>query len=202
MMFTYPFEILKKRLTDTVAELREIDWYLEQDSTTDKNASLKAMPAAYLQFMPLETIDLGTRIQQAIVQFDLILLSDCVYDTGSKRMKKDSPSDHMRLFDKVYKNISGFSARLSYLPEFAVLLNTEGDMRVMNTISRMAIVPPHVPRKAIMKSVQRFTCVVWDHGAFPTWTLADPQPALEVEGELELPVVEGSFDETFDTTFE
>lgn len=183
-MLTYPFEILKKRVTDTVTELREIDWYLEQDSLTDKNAALKAMPALYLQFMPLQTIDLATRIQQATVTFNAILLTDCVFDTGSKRLKKDSPTDHMRIFDKIYLTLAGFSARLSYLPAFAALLNTPNDQRILNTISRTAIAPPHVPRKAIMKSTQTFTCVVWDHAAFNTWTSATPP--LELTATLEL----------------
>lgn len=182
-MLTYPFQILQKLLTDNVSELREIDWYLQQDSQSDKNAWLYAAPSVFIEFLPFDTRDQGLRIQDASVEFNLHFLTSNVQDSG-KRMKKDSPSDHMRIFDKLYNTVHGFSARLSYLPEFVALANTAGDQRVMTTCSRAGITPPHVIRKSLMKSIQRFKTVLYDHAAMKAVHSFDPAPDLEITIEL------------------
>lgn len=184
-MLTYPFQIFKKLLTDKVSELREIDWYLQQDSESDKNAWLYAAPVVFIEFLPYETMDLGKRIQHAIVEFNLHLLTSNVQDSG-KRMSKTQPTDHMRIFDKVYDAVHGFSALLSYLPEFVALADTASDQRVMNSCSRIQIVPPHVPRKSLMKSTQRFKTVLFDHGAVKVMSSPTP-PGPDLQVTVELP---------------
>jgi len=180
-MFTYPFEILKKRLTDQVTELREIDWYMNQDDLKDKNALLVAAPALYIQFLPVQLEDLGYGMQKGEADFDIILLTETMHTTGSKRLKKEQPQDHMRLFDKVYKNIAGFSSLISYLPEFAALEDTANDLRIMNTIRRLGVpTPPHGTLKGIMKSVQRFRTIIWDHVKLPALTVQSPTPPVEI----------------------
>jgi len=178
-MFTYPYEILKLRLS-AITELREFDWYMGQDNVKDKNADIKAAPALYLQFAPVTMSNLGQRIQTATVEFEAILITDCVLDTGSKRLKKDLATDHMRLFDRIYQELDGFSAKLSYLPAFASL--PEGDdQRVMNSISRIGIPsPPHIPSKALMKSVQTFRTQMWDHSRIVPRTTPAEKPTVEV----------------------
>ncbi len=184
-MFTYSFEALKARLSSKVPELREIDWYMNQDDTKDKNAALRVSPALYLEFNPVTTQDLGRNIQQAECEFNLILLTDCVFDTGSKRLKKDNAKDHMQIFDNVYKAMTGYSAKLSVIPAFAALLNTSDDQRLFNSISRIAITPPHNPRKALMKSIQRFKCMMWDHAALPQYNPPVTPPQLQITPQID-----------------
>lgn len=202
-MFTYPYEILKLRLTGLVPELREIDWYLQQDSTTDKNTWLYAAPCLFIEFMPTEMRDLGGRIQSAEVDFNIHLLTENVMDSG-KRMKKDQPIDHMRIFDKVYKSLQGFGSKISYLPAFVGLIDSPQDQRVMNSISRVDITPPHAIRKAMMKSIQRFRCIVYDHAACKQYTVPDPLPTLDIAVTLSFDIDQntGIFDLSFDDTFE
>jgi hypothetical protein len=53
-MYTYPYQIIKRKAYHhDVTELRELEWYTNQDSTKDKNASLKAAPGVYITFIQL-----------------------------------------------------------------------------------------------------------------------------------------------------
>jgi hypothetical protein len=201
-MFTYAFHILKEHLTASVPELREIDWYLQQDSTTDKNVWLYASPVLFLEFSVVGDIrDHGGRIQSALVDLTVHLLTENARDNG-KIVKKETSVDHMMVFDKVFKNLQGFSAKKSVLAEFSAI---EIDQRVFNSLTRNGIVAPHKIRKTMIKSEQRFRAVFYDHAAVKAYTRPDPAPALDVSvtlGEPVLSVEEGTFDETFDETFD
>lgn len=201
-MITYPFQILKQRLAADVYELREVELYTGQDSTTDKDGLLTAAPGLYLTFLPNTPRTMtGPKIQSAVTQFEAMLLTECLLE-GEKRIRKDNPQDHMIIFDKVYKSLQGFSAKISFLPDFVALSNTVNDQRVMASIDRIAIpVMPHIARKSMMKSVQRFSAVFYDHGALKQYTTHSPKPPLELEAEVELQVL-STFTEVFDETFD
>jgi hypothetical protein len=195
-MFTYPYQIIKRKLTIDIPEIRELEWYTNQDSTKDKNASLKASPGIYIMFYPSDVDTLsGTKIQSSDAEFEATLLTECLFD-DDKRIKKDSPQDHMIILDKIFKSLHGFSAKISYLPDFASLAGTKNDQRSFNSISRISLVPPHTPRKAIMKSVQRFRGLFYDHAASKLYT-SMAKPPLEVETEVDVPVFP-----FFDSSFE
>lgn len=183
-MFTYPFEILKARLKAKVTDLKEVELYMGQDNQDDKDGWLVSAPAAFIQFRPTQTEDLSRRIQSGDVEFDVMLFTDCVIAEGSKRWKKDAPADHMKLLDKIHDALLGYSAKLSTLPAFVALANTSDDQRVMNSITRISIDPPHVPRKAVMKSIQRFKCTMWDHASLRNYTTPGTLPGLEVQVEV------------------
>lgn len=183
-MLTYPYEILKARLTADVTELREIDWFLDQANPKDKNSMVLAAPAVYIEFLPLIPRDLGGRLQSADAEFNLHLVTENVMDSG-KRMKKDQPIDHMRIFDKINKSVSNFSAKLSYLPEFVALLNTTQDQRVMNSCTRVGITPPHRMGKGLMVSVQRFSTILYDHAAAKLYTTLTPKPPIEITPDID-----------------
>jgi hypothetical protein len=122
-----------------------------------------------------------------------MLLTECLFD-DDKRIKKDNPQDHMMILDKIFRSLQGFSALISYLPEFAALEATKDDQRSFNSISRIAIIPPHVPRAAMMKSVQRFKGRFYDHGAAKLYTTI-AKPPLELTAALDdVPVFPGTFD--------
>lgn len=180
-MFTYAYQILKLRLQTDVPELREIDWYADQDT---RKAMLKAAPALYIEFLPNLPRTQPTRIQSAATDFNLHLLSECLFD-DDRRMKKDQPLDHMRLFDKIFRSLQGFSAKISFLPEFLALLNTANDQRILGSIDRVAITPPHSPRKAMMKSIQRFSGIIYDHGASAMYD-SIPKPPMEISATVSL----------------
>lgn len=183
-MYTHPFEVIKAHLLDKLPELREVDWYMNQDDVKDKDGWLVSSPAVYIQFLPSPTEDMGARIQSSTSEFDVLLLTDCVLAEGSKRIKKTDPKDHMYILDKIFHALSGFSALKSDLVEFVALAGTSADQRLMNSCTRISITPPHTPRKAIMKSVQRFRTKLYDHAAKNTYAAPDPSPDLELEVEV------------------
>jgi hypothetical protein len=199
-MFTYPYQIIKLKLQTDVPELREIEWYANQDSTTDKDGLLLSSPGVYIQFTPtpIETFS-GQKIQSGLAEFDAILLTDCVLD-DDRRIRKTKPLDHMVVLDKVFKSLQNFSAKISYLPEFVSLKNTKDDQRSFNSLSRISITPPHVPRKAMMKSIQRFRALFYDHGAAKIYTTF-AKPPLELTTEIDGTVLASTFDDTFDDSF-
>jgi hypothetical protein len=179
-MFTYAYQILDKYLRAQMTELREIDWYLNQDSTTDKLSKLWAAPAVFIEFRIVEGLrDHGHRIQSATVDILFHLLTENAKDRGSKIVDKQNADAiaHPKMMDKLFKSLQGFSAKLSYLDAFTALAGTDQDQRVFNSMSRNSLVPPHVVRKTMIKSVQSFRCVAYDHAATKTYT--DPTPALE-----------------------
>lgn len=180
-MFTYPFEILKLRLTTDVPELRELDWFLGQTNIKDKNALITTTPALYIEFMPVTPRDLGGKLQSSDAEFNIHLVTESVSDNGTNKLKKNQPNDHMRIFDKIYRSLSGFNAKLSFLPEFVLLLNTSQDQRVMNSIIRTSpIVPPHALSKGKMISIQRFSTIIYDHAAATLYTKITPKPPIEI----------------------
>lgn len=183
-MLSYPYFILKKRLEDQVSELREVDWYLSQDSSSDKSSMIKALPAAFIEWLPIPTDDEGGRLQSGIAEFNIHLITEAVLDSD-KRVKKDQPLDHMRVFDKVYQNLHGFSALISFLTEFVALKGTDNDMRMFNSLSRVGITPPHA-LKSLMKSTQRFRGKFYDHAATPGYQPYSPPPDITVT--LQAPV--------------
>ena len=200
-MFGYQHEIIKLRLQTNVPELRSLEWYTGQDSTSDKNAAIKATPNLTLTFTTigdLRTLS-GSSIQSAITEVEVMLMTECLLD-GDKRIKKDQPTDHLRIFDKIHKYLQGFSAKISYLPEFVGLKGTLGDQRMFNSLTRVGITPPHTPRKAMMKSILKYRAVFYDHAAATLYTTVTPKPPEEISYAVE--VAHGTFDYTFDETFD
>jgi hypothetical protein len=183
-MFTYPYQILKKRIAADVIELREIDWFLDQTSTKDKNV-IVACPACYIEFVEPEMRQLNHQIQSGILDFKIHLVTSNIMDKGEQRIKKTAATDHMVLFDKIYRSLHKFSAKISYLDEFVSLFNTDNDQRIFNSITRTQPSVPHTIRKTLMVSVQTFRCVVYDHATLKTYTVPDPKPSLETESNLE-----------------
>lgn len=187
-MFTYPYQIIKLKLETDVTELRLVEWYTGQDDLADKNSSIKAAPLVLIQFPPVETENLSSlRVQSAVTFFDVILITESLHD-GDKRMKKDSPNDHMRIFDKIFRSLQGFGAKASYLPEFVGLLDSPLDQRMFNSLSRIAATPPHAPLKALMRSVQRFQGKFYDHASLQSYTTITPKPPLGVTVQLDSPL--------------
>jgi hypothetical protein len=198
-MFTYPLEIIKKHAQATIPELREIDMYLEQDSESDKKTGLFTAPALFIDFSIVGSMrQHGPQIQSAIVDITFHLLTECLVEKGTTRMKKVTPKDHMTIFDKIYKNFNGFGSKLSFLTEFSALADTDSDMTIMNSLTRREQSILKRFRKAMMKSTQTFRCVVYDQSALIEYT--SPTPNLDLSFILD--DIEGArtFDDSFDET--
>jgi hypothetical protein len=171
-MYTYPYQILKKRLTDTLPELKVVDWFLDQFSKSDKSTQVLTAPGVYLQVRPLSTEQLSFGYQMAEAEIVLHLFSINMHD-NDKRVQKVNADDHAVLVDKAHKAVSGFSARLSYLPAFAALLNTPNDKLVLNSLRRVGVNPPH-SMKSVMVTELTYRALIIDEAGVKTYTTQPP----------------------------
>jgi len=159
-MFTYPYLIIKS-LLGSIAELKEIDWYLNQFNRSDKSAMLFTTPAVYIQFADATTEAIGGKIQTANTTVTIHLVTDTMYSTG-KRMEKANPTDHANLMDAIYKVLDGQGGLLSDITGNEALKGTENDARIFNSLTRDKITAPHDLRNKIISSHQ-FNGLFYDH---------------------------------------
>ena len=160
IMFTYPYLIIKS-LLGNIAELKEIDWFLNQYSRADKSAMLFTTPAAYVQFTDAPTEAIGGKIQTATTTVIIHLVTDNVASTD-KRMQKATATDHANLMDAIYKQLDGMGGLLSDITGNEALKGTENDVRIFNTLTREKITSPHDLRNKII-STHTFKAVFYDH---------------------------------------
>lgn len=166
-MYTYPYQILKKKLTTDVPELKEVEWFLNQYNKNKNEAGyITAEPGVYIEFPDsIELQQLGYNIQMADVEWWLHLVTSNVYE-NDKRIQKLTATDHANIIDKIFRSLLNWSSKLSYLDAFVSLAGTAQDQRVIGTISRTGINPPK-ELKALMVTRQKFRSVMYDHAANP-----------------------------------
>lgn len=173
-MYTYPYQIIKKRLTAQVAQLKLVDWYLDQYNKKDKATMMHIEPAAFIEFRPITTQQLSYGHQMAETEIVVHLVTTNMFD-NDKRVKKGTARDHAQLVDEIYKALSGFSAKLSYLDEFSDLANTANDKTIFNSMVRDGLpVTPHAIR-GLQITLQIFTTLVFDHAAVKPTTSVNPE---------------------------
>jgi len=174
-MYTYPYQILKKKITTDVPELKEIDWFLHQYDPNKKQAGfMTAEPGFYIEFPEIDTEQLGYGIQMADVEWTAHLVTQNVYE-NDKRIEKVNATDHAVIMDKIFKSLLNWSSKISYLPEFASLASTANDQRIIGTIARKGITPPHM-LNGLMVTKQRFRCVMYDHASLAVYTHLTGKP--------------------------
>ena len=159
-MYKFIYLLLKTRLKAKMPELKEVAMFEDQDSNAFKGGLL-CSPGLYIQFKPTPTRSLGQGIQEADVEFDLILLSDSLADQD-KKIHQAGKITHFDLADKVHKYVSGYGGWLSDLPEFLALKYTDDDYKVFNTADRTGIDFKH-RNKSVLRTVQSFKCYAKDY---------------------------------------
>jgi len=88
--------------------------------------------------------------------------------------------------DKIFRTLLNWSSKLSYLDAFSSLANTSNDQRVIGTIARVGIQPPHM-LKSLMVTKQRFKCVMYDHAANPVVQTQTNVP-LQINSVVKVPL--------------
>jgi len=154
-MYTYSFLAIKNRI-ESIAQIKNCDWYLGQDRTSDKSAMVRNAPVVYIEFSAAEMSQGGLGVQYAETSMTIRLITSNVHD-DAKRIYKGSANDHMVIFDHVYKVLSGYSARLSDIPSLGI----DDDYTLFNSLVRKQIVPPH-SLTSLMMSQQRFEGLFYD----------------------------------------
>lgn len=162
MILKYTY-LLLKQLASNLTEVKEFDWYRGQ-GTANFKGGLKVPVGVYLEILPFDTKSLGNGIQEGVITFDLHLITNNVAD-ADKRIAPVSGIDHLLITEKVYKAISGSSGKMSDIPAYVSLLGEPEDFTVLNTISRIRVVPDH-NNQEVMKTTQRFSAYFKDFSDF------------------------------------
>jgi uncharacterized lipoprotein YehR (DUF1307 family) len=155
-MYLYPYQIIKKRLSE-IQEIKDLNWYLQQYDDNQRGRVLYNAPGVYIQFEPIITQQLDKYTQMAESVITIHLVTDSVQDNDKRIATK-----HAEVLDQIYTKLHGFSARVSYLDEFAALAGTADDKRMLNSMRRTGITPPHNFSSKVV-SLQNFTTVIYDH---------------------------------------
>lgn len=175
-MITYPYIIIKIFLQQ-ITQIKEVDFYREQDKETNEGV-LKIAPAAYLRFMPVDTESLGRGIQMGKLTFEVILLSDCLYDDDKRIYRTTGPMSHLAIVDLINKKLSGVWGFLSNVPGMEALAGTPEDYQIFGAVNRVNI-DTDDSQKAIMKTTQTFECLVKDYTALQEFTQATADLIIE-----------------------
>jgi hypothetical protein len=154
--------LLRNRLKE-IAELDEVDWYTGQDEQ-DGQQEMIVQNGCYIEFMPADFTQLSNMVQQAVIEFDVRLVQDAVYN-GEERIL-DPGLQHLDLTAAIYTKLQGFGAMLSHIPALAHLQGSAQDIVVINDIQRIGIIPDHSINNLLI-TVQRFRCLVRDVAAVP-----------------------------------
>jgi predicted histidine transporter YuiF (NhaC family) len=158
------YRIIKQRLQE-ITQLKEIDWYYEQEQQDEEN-TLYVDSGAYIEFEAVEWAQMGQNMQRATLAFNVHLVNENLYDNDERVLNADI--NHMGINALVFQKLQGFAAFLSALPEFASLVNTSQDLRVINEIVRTNTIHDH-KLSNLMVTVQRFQCTVFDVSATPQY---------------------------------
>ena len=166
-------------------ELKEIDWFLHQYDPNKKQAGfMTAEPGFYIEFPEIDTEQIGYGVQMADVEWTAHLVTQNVYE-NDKRIQKVSPTDHAMIMDKCFRSLVNWSSKISYLDEFVALLNTADDKRMIGTIIRKGITPPHM-LNGLMVTKQRFRSVMYDYASLAVYTPANKP--LQINSTVRLPL--------------
>lgn len=148
-MYKFIYLIVKRYLKEAIPALKEVAWYLDQDSA-DHKGGIRITPALYIRFLPtLETRDLAGGVQEGVVRFEMILLTDSLYDNDKRILPPQGQTDHYHLADSIHAKLSGLQGMISDLVEFAALKDTVNDMPVFNSLSREQIESDHRNRSLL-----------------------------------------------------
>jgi hypothetical protein len=176
-MYLYPYQIIKKRLSE-IQEIKDLNWYLQQYEDNQRGRVLYNAPGVYIQFEPIITQQLDKFTQMAESVITIHLVTDSVQDN-----EKRIATTHTAVMDKIYGKMHGFSAKASYLEEFAALAGTPNDKRMLNSMRRSGITPPHSFSSKVV-TLQQFHSVIYDHSKNKVFN--SMAPGIEVNGVLDM----------------
>lgn len=158
-MFTLPYQIIKNKLKARIPVIKDLDWFMNQYSTTDKSTMLLDLPGVYVQFLPADTEQMGKHTQAALVQFDIHLVTSNLHPKGEKRIEKLNANDHAVIMDGIYKYLNGKKGKMGEADNPGA-----ANYLVFNSLKRIRVTPPH-ELKANMVSIQRFEGLMFDYAA-------------------------------------
>lgn len=173
----YIYLLLKQRLLE-ILDLKEVLWYNGQYDQIGEQ-SLYVDTAAYIEFLPIEWTTKGKQYQEAVLQFNIHLLTESVGDNDERIL--DADVNHFGLLQDVFQKLQGWNADLKDLPEFSNLQNSP---KIINSIVRTGMQPDNGLSNLIV-TIQSFQCTVFDYQSVPQYTAV--QADLNLSAEIDIP---------------
>lgn len=162
MVFNQLFKAIKKRLIEQVADIAEVRWEMGQADT--QRGEMVVSNLVTVRMLETDMSDfLSDGVQYGVVSFDIRLLSDHVGADDAERMEA-----HYTLAGQINDALAGFGCNLGYA------LNNADTRDLCGTISRMRVVPEH-RADALIRTVQRFSCMAYDYTGEIATATATPE---------------------------
>jgi len=172
MMLKQIYQCLKNHLQTEVTELKLVDWYLGQFAQLGDDA-VRATPAAYIRFTPLEWMHLKGphNVQRAVMELEIHLVSDTAY--GDDRDMTDTTYiDHLGIETKIYKAMQNKRFMLSDTPGYEAMAGTANDLVLIESMVRNLTVP-HDGMDNLIITVLVFQSNIFDYSASPAMDAAE-----------------------------
>jgi hypothetical protein len=160
------YQALKQRLFE-IPDVKIIDWYMGQDESLEGNNLVWGTPAIYIEFDPIQWQTLGNGIQRGTMTFNIRLVTDSLHDSDQKLFDTFA-IDHFAFTQSLFTQMMNWRCNASYLPQFGQLLGTNEDVVLMESVVRLNTTPIHEVSD-LLRTVQTFTCVVYDYSAVKQW---------------------------------
>lgn len=175
------YQVIKGHLETQVTDLKLVDWYLGQFAQQGEDA-VRATPAAYIRFTPLEWQHLKGphNVQRAVMELEIHLVSDTAYGDG-RDMTDETYIDHLGIEAKIYRALQGRRFMLSAAPGYEDLEGEPGDRVLVESIVR-TMTEPHDELDNLIVTVLVFQSNIFDYAASPDIELAeDVTLALDID---------------------
>lgn len=170
---------LKGRLSHDVAELRQVDWYLDQFDQYDPEEVVLGTPVALIEFHPIHWTTLSQNVQKAILTFSVHLATSTAYGDDMDMLDL-TYIDHLSIESKIF--VALMNTRFT-MPDIQTFLNQQGlvwttpdgqpwtatskDI-ILESIVRIDTVP-HRQQSPIIVTEQVFQATIFDYSATPKY---------------------------------
>jgi hypothetical protein len=132
------YYLLIKQALESIPTLKQVDWYTGQFDQNGEQTQI-VDSAAFVEFDPIDMLQKGGRVQEAVISFTVYLVHHVVLD-GDRRYT-DATINHLGVMNEIYQKLTHYSARLSAIPAYAAQAGTPQDVVVVNSLVRTSIAP-------------------------------------------------------------
>ena len=135
-MIQYIFEALKKALQQNTVINTQVNHILlfNQEYVPQQDMLQTDQSTIFITLVNIDWTTLGHNIQQGVIQFDVILHQECLYENQDRF--NNSGINHFNLLQEIQNTLQGFSCTYTFLDEFNFLIDTDADVTLLNEVTR------------------------------------------------------------------
>lgn len=154
---------LKSHLSDTVEELKLIDWDLGQYDQQG-NDHVRSTPGAYIRFNQVDWATYNRNIQRGLLAFDVTLVNQSAYG-DDKDMTDVTYINHLAIERAIYVALQNNRFAMNNIPEWP---DEDDENILIETIERTGQTP-HSDIDNLIVTTQQFRATVFDYSAHPAY---------------------------------